>query len=124
MTCPCGPCTTDIDCSNPAVGVCARGGGVCQAPCLPGLSQCPTVGGVQQVCHVMDKYLDPTLPLEYYGGGRCGPPCTTDKDCQSPYYSTATAFRSTATGPASAVRLKAGASPTSSAPDRRIPMPR
>jgi hypothetical protein len=88
MTCPCGPCMTDADCPQPALGVCDRTLNTCQAPCLPGLNQCPTVGGVQQHCHVMDKFLDPTIPLEYYGGGRCGPPCNTDMDCQSNYYTT------------------------------------
>jgi hypothetical protein len=82
MQCPCGPCMTDSDCTNPALGVCARGGGICEAPCLPGLNQC----SAGQVCHVMDKFLNPAVPLEYYGGGRCGPPCATDKDCQSTYY--------------------------------------
>jgi hypothetical protein len=86
MTCPCGPCATDADCTNPSLGVCDRALNTCQAPCLPGLHQCPTVGGVQEQCHVMDKFLDPRIPLEYYGGGRCGPPCQSDQDCQSGYY--------------------------------------
>jgi hypothetical protein len=87
-TCPCGPCQSDADCPNPALGVCDQAVGTCHKPCLPfGSCPCPDPAHCQ-VCSVMDKYLDPTtVPLGFFGAGRCSLPCKSDADCAAPYFS-------------------------------------
>ena len=76
QSCPCAGCATDEDCPVPASGVC-NGAGVCEPPCR-GPNDCPN----GQLCHVLDRYLDPAVGI-YYAGGKCGPPCSSAASCAS-----------------------------------------
>lgn len=80
-TCPCSAgCTRNSDCKAIDAGVCGSNH-LCLSPCT-GQGDCAP----GQVCHSLDKYLDPTLTLSpltapLYAGGECGPACQTTADC-------------------------------------------
>lgn len=73
-TCPCAPCYTAADCPAVATGVCATSG-ACIPPCQVA-ANCPP----NEVCHVLGRYLDPSLG-PFYGAGECGPPCSSSSAC-------------------------------------------
>ncbi len=73
-SCPCSGCSSDSDCPQPADGICNASGN-CQPPCETA-TDCPP----GQVCHVLEKYLEPSLGT-LYAAGRCGAPCGQDSDC-------------------------------------------
>jgi hypothetical protein len=73
-TCPCLLCDSDADCPDLATGRCSPTG-FCISPCQK-QSDCPN----GEVCHVLTKYLDPSLGT-LYGAGTCGSPCTSAMDC-------------------------------------------
>jgi hypothetical protein len=73
-TCPCIACNSEADCPDLATGRCSTSG-ACIPPCLT-QSDCK----MGEVCHVLSKYLDPSLGA-LYGAGTCGPPCTNTADC-------------------------------------------
>jgi hypothetical protein len=73
-TCPCLLCSSDADCPDLATGRCSPTG-FCIPPCQE-QSDCPP----GEVCHVLTKYLDPSLGT-LYGAGTCGSPCTSAADC-------------------------------------------
>jgi hypothetical protein len=75
-TCPCIPCSSYDDCPGYALGVCQPMTGVCVAPCYT-KQDCPP----NDVCNVVDKYLDPQDAGLFYGYGECGPSCSNHSSC-------------------------------------------
>ncbi len=73
-TCPCNACLGNSDCPALDAGVCSKTG-ACVAPCFV-KSDCSGT----DVCNVLGKYLNPADGI-YYGGGQCGPSCTSSADC-------------------------------------------
>jgi hypothetical protein len=74
--CPCTPCSSYDDCPGYDVGICNLTTGVCVPPCHTKQDCSPN-----DVCNVVDKYLNPVDAGVFYGYGQCGPSCTNDSSC-------------------------------------------
>jgi hypothetical protein len=73
-SCGAGPCTSDDQCNLGYVCDLARQ--LCVAACNFDYETHDTLGcPTGQVCHVLDRYLKPNVPPQYFGMGKCGKPC-------------------------------------------------